>query len=232
MTALGEERRPLVAATLGVATSIVAFAFVFGVAASQQGLSLVETMALSMVTFAGASQLAAVGYLAQGLPWLTIVALTALLNARHLLYAASLGPGLRDVRLRTRLAMAQVLTDEAFALSAAHFARIGRADVGGYWIAAVLGVYVPWNLGTLLGAVAGGGAPDPARLGLDVAFPAVMAGLAVGLTTRRVELVAALSGAFVGVLVGVLAAPAAGVVAGALAGPAIALATCRTEGPA
>ena len=94
-------RRSLVAATLGVAASIVAFAFVFGIAASQQGLSLAETMALSTVTFAGASQLAAVGYLAQGLPWLTIVVLTALLNARHLLYSARAcaacrsGPGWR-----------------------------------------------------------------------------------------------------------------------------------------
>ena len=152
-----------------------------------------------------------------------------MLNARHLLYSASLGPSLRGVPLRTRLAMAQVLTDEAFALTAAHFQRLGRADVGGYWIASLLGVYLPWNLGTLLGALAGGGAPDPARLGLDVAFPAVMAGLAVGLTTRRVELVAACAGAAVAVPVAVLVAPAVGIVAGALAGPAVALATRGQE---
>ena len=52
--------------------------------------------------FAGASQFAAVGYLAAGLPWLPIVVLTFLLNIRHVLYSASLAPQVREVPLVTR----------------------------------------------------------------------------------------------------------------------------------
>ena len=45
---------------------------------------------MSMIVFAGAAQFAAVGYVASGLAWPAIILLTALLNARHLLYSAAL----------------------------------------------------------------------------------------------------------------------------------------------
>jgi 4-azaleucine resistance transporter AzlC len=220
-------RREHLLATLAVGASVGAFGFVFGLAAREQGLSLWEAMALSLIPFAGASQLAAVGYLEQALPWLTIVLLTALINARHLLYSASLAPGFRGLPLRQRLGMAQVLTDETFALASSHFVRIGRVDVGGYWIAGLVGVYIPWNVLTVAGYLAGGGVADPARLGLDVIFPAVMAGLAVGLTTGRIEAIAAGAGAVIGVGCAVIAGPAVGIVAGAVLGPAVALVVSR-----
>ena len=97
--------------------------------------------------------------------------------------------------------MAHLLTDEAFALSIAHFQRIGRADDRGYWIGAVVATFIPWNLATLAGVTLGGQIADPSRLGLDVVFPAAMAGLCVGLITGRRELVAAAVGATVGVVV-------------------------------
>jgi len=46
--------------------SAFAFGVVFGLAARQTGLSLVETMAFSVVVFAGAAQFAAVGLIVQG----------------------------------------------------------------------------------------------------------------------------------------------------------------------
>ena len=51
--------------------------------------------------------------------------------------------------------------------------------------------FIPWNLATLAGVTLGGQITDPSRLGLDVIFPAAMAGLCVGLITGRRELVAA-----------------------------------------
>ena len=45
---------------------------------------------MSTIAFAGAAQFAAVGYVATGVPWPAIMLLTGLLNARHLLYSASL----------------------------------------------------------------------------------------------------------------------------------------------
>ncbi len=149
--------------------------------------------------------------------------LTAFLNARHFLYSASLAPYLADRPRPVRALMAHVLTDEAYALSIAHFRRIGRGDERGYWWAAVVTEFIPWNLATLVGVILGGQIPDPAAYGLDVIFPASMAGLAIGLIGGRRELVAAVVGAVVGVSVGLAWDPAAGILAGGLIGPAVAM---------
>jgi branched chain amino acid efflux pump len=217
-------RRQLSPEVAGIAVPIAVFGVVYGLAARNAGLSAVEAMAMSLLPFAGASQFAAIGYLGQGLSWAAIVGFTALVNARHLLYSASLASHLADVPVPQRAVMAQFLTDEAFALGTNHFKRTGRADVRGYWIAALLGVYLPWNLGTGFGALAGGAFPDPSRLGIDVVFPAAMAGLAVGLITERRELTAAAAACIIGTALALIAGPGLGVVAGGLLGPAVALA--------
>ena len=176
---------------LGIGASAMGFGFVYGLAARDAGFSPVEAVAMSILVFGGAAQFAAVGYVAGGLAWPGVIILTALLNARHLLYSAALAPWLRETPRPRKAVMAHLLTDEAFALTIAHFQRIGRSDERGYWIAAVLSTFIPWNLATLAGVTLGAQIPDPARLGLDVVFPAAMIGLAVGLVTGRRELVAA-----------------------------------------
>jgi 4-azaleucine resistance transporter AzlC len=221
---VGAARRQLLLDATGIAVSVGGFGFVYGLAARNAGFSLVEAVAMSLVPFAGASQFAAVGYLSQGLSWTAIVVLTALLNARHLLYSASLAPQLRHVPFLQRAAMAQVLTDEAFALAAGHFRRAGRVDLPGYWLAALLAAYLPWNLGTLAGALTGATVPDPSQFGLDVVFPAAMGGLAIGLIGRRRELVAAGAGGVIAVALALAVGPGPAVVAGGLLGPAVALA--------
>ena len=179
---------------------------------------------MSVLVFAGASQFAAVGYVLGGFSWVGVVILTAFINARHFLYAAALAPYLGHLPRPVRAVMAHVLTDEAFALSIAHFRRLGRADVPGYWWAALVTTFVPWNVATLVGVLVGGSIPDPGRFGVDVIFPAAMAGLAIGLMTGRREVVAALVGAVIAVAVSLAWDPAAGVLAGGLLGPVVGLA--------
>ena len=178
---------------------------------------------MSTIVFAGASQFAAVGYVASGLAWPGILLLTALLNARHLLYSAALRPWLRDVPLPRRAVMAHLLTDEAFALSISHFRRIGRTDERGYWMGAIVATFIPWNLASLAGVLLGAQIPDPARLGIDVIFPAAMVGLAVGLITGRRELAAAIVGAGVAVGVALVTSPSIGIVSGGILGPLVGL---------
>jgi branched chain amino acid efflux pump len=220
----GTARRQLLLDTLGIAISVIGFGFVFGLSARNAGYSPIEASAMSVFAFAGAAQFAAVGYVAAGLPWAPIVILTFALNARHVLYSASLAPRLRSLSRAQRAAMAHVLTDEAFALSAAHFHRLGRVDVPGYWIGAIVGVFIPWNLATLAGVLLGGVIPDPTALGLDVVFPAAMAGLAAGLVTGHRELAAAGAGAAIGVGLSLAIGPSLGIIAGGLLGPLVGMA--------
>ncbi|MDQ2966072.1 MAG: AzlC family ABC transporter permease [Chloroflexota bacterium] len=221
---LSAQRRQLVVDGLGIIVSAAGFGFVYGVAAGAAGFSLVEAGAMSVIVFGGAAQFAAVGYVAGGFSWLGIVLLTAFLNARHLLYSAALAPWLADRRPAERAVMAHLLTDEAFALSITHFRRVGRADTWGYWFAGIGATFIPWNLATIAGVVVGGALPDPSRFGLDVVFPAAMAGLAVGLATGRREIVAAVFGALLAVVISLAWDPSIGIVAGGLGGPLVAMA--------
>ena len=225
---LAAARRRLWQEAAGIAVSATGFGFVYGLAARNAGFSPIEAMAMSLLAFAGAAQFAAVGYVAGGLAWPGVLLLTALLNARHLLYSAALAPWLKDRSRLRRAVMAHLLTDEAFALSIAHFQRLGRTDERGYWIAAIASTFIPWNVATLAGALLGQGIDNPAKYGLDVIFPAAMAGLAVGLMTGRREIVAAVVGASVGVVVSLILGTAVGIIAGGLAGPLAGLLVPRT----
>jgi len=164
---LADSRRQLLLDALGIAVSAVGFGFVYGLAAREAGFSPIEVIAMSTIVFAGAAQFAAVGYVATGLAWPAIVLLTALLNARHLLYSAALAPWLRHVPIWRRAVMAHLLTDEAFALTIAHFQRVGRTDERGFWIAAIASTFIPWNLATFAGSVLGGQIPKLLRWNRD-----------------------------------------------------------------
>jgi len=226
---VGPARRDLVLASLGFAVSGLGFGIVYGLAARQAGFSLVEATAMSALVLAGAAQFAAVGLIAQGAAWPAIVALTALLNARHLLYSAAMAPWLGGRPRLERAAMAHVLTDETFALTLAHFQRLGRTDVRGYWLAAGIDC-LSWPIATAIGVLGGQLIVDPARLGLDVVFPAAMAGLAVTLATGRPEVVAAVAASALAVAGGVLIGPGASIVAGGFLGPIAGLLVERRRG--
>ena len=210
--------------SLGIMVSAGGFGLVYGLSAREAFFSPVEAGAMSVLVFAGAAQFAAVGYVAGGFSWLAIIALTAFLNARHLLYAAALAPYLSDRPRWVRAVMAHLLTDEAFALAIAHFRRIGRGDVPRYLIGAIVSTFIPWNIATFVGVTIGGSIPEPSRFGLDVIFPAAMGGLAVGLITGRRELVAAISGAILAVAIGLAWDPAAGIIAGGVLAPLVGMA--------
>lgn len=230
---LRASRRQLLQDSLGIMVSAGGFGLVYGLSARAAGFSPLEAGAMSVLVFAGASQFVAVGYVLGGFSWLAIVLLTAFLNARHLLYAAALAPYLTGQPRWLRAGMAHLLTDEAFALAIAHFRRIGRADIRGYWIGAIVSTFIPWNVATLVGVTIGGSIPDPAAFGLDIIFPAAMGGLAVGLVTGRRELVAAGAGAVIGVGIGLAWDPAAGIIAGGVIGPLVGMAVrpAREEHP-
>jgi predicted branched-subunit amino acid permease len=184
---------------------------------------------MSLFVFAGSAQFAAIGYVVNGYPWIVIVALTALINARHLLYGTVMAPYLAHVPRGVKAVMAYQLNDETFAIALSHFRRIGRADLVGYAIAAIGGTGAPWIVGSIVGAAVASGVPDPTRFGLDVVFPAAMGGLAVGLLARRRDVVAAGSGAVLAVLVALFVNPAVGVVVGGLVGPIVAMVAIRDE---
>jgi 4-azaleucine resistance transporter AzlC len=227
---IGAARRDLVLASLGFAVSGFGFGLVYGLAAREAGFSLIEATSMSVFVLAGAAQFAAVGLVADGAGWPSIVFLTALLNARHLLYSAAMAPWLGGRPRLERAAMAHVLTDETFALTLAHFQRLGRADVLGFWLAAGIDG-LSWPIATAVGVIAGQLILDPAQFGLDVVFPAAMAGLAVTLATGRQEVAAAFAGAALAVVGGMVVGPAASIVVAGFLAPIAGLMIKRDPEP-
>lgn len=207
---------------LAIAAYAVPVGLVFGLTALQAGYSLPDVFANSTIALAGGAQFAAAGLVKDGASWLAIAGVVLLINARHLLYSAAVVPYATVRSRRERAVMAHFLTDETFALALAHFRRIGRFDGPGYWIAA-MAIFVPWTVGSCLGYVLGG-AVDTHALGLDVAFPAAMAGLSLGMVSGRRDIAAALGAVAVAVPVGLLAGTSVGLISGAVLGPAFGLA--------
>lgn len=175
----------------------------YGVLARASGLSLVMTCAMSLLVFAGGSQLLAVATIAAGGTPLGAVVGGIVLNARHLPYGLSMAPLLRGPVWKRALS-SQIVLDESTALALAQpspeLARLAFYACG-------CSLFVAWNLGTLIGALAGGAIADPASLGLDAAFAASMLALLAPLLRRRDMLAAALAGGAIALLATPFTAP-------------------------
>ncbi len=179
--------------TLPVMLGYVAIGFAFGVLSQKSGLAWFNTLALSIIVYAGSAQLIAVGLFAAGVAPVSIVLTTFIVNLRHLLLSAALSPYLRGWRKRELAFFAYELTDESFAVHAAQFVTgaWSKAEV----FATNITAQVSWVAGTVLGIVAGGLIGDVRPLALDYALPALFIALLVLQITDRLQIaVAVLSG--------------------------------------
>ena len=153
----------------------------FGVFAQSAGLGLGKASALSLLTFTGASQFAAVSVVVGGGTTAAAVGGAVLIGARNALYGPVVGPLLRGGRLRRAIG-AHFVIDETTAMASTRDGADMARDA--FWFTG-LWLFVFWNVGTVLGVVAGGAFDDPGALGLDAAFPAAfVAMLAPHLRTR------------------------------------------------
>jgi len=167
------ERRGIIRDGIGVGIATGAYGVSFGAISVAAGLSVLQTCALSLLMFTGASQFAFVGVINGGGGAFAGAATAVLLGSRNALYGLRLSPllGLGGPR---KAVAAQLVIDESTAMAI----RPPTPELGrvGFWSAG-LGVYVFWNLGTLMGALAGEVLPSPRTLGLDAAVPAAFLAL-------------------------------------------------------
>ena len=199
------ERRAIVRDGLGVGIATGLYGVSFGAVSVAAGLSVLQTCALSLVMFTGASQFAFVGVSAAGGSVLSGAVTALMLGTRNTLYGLRLAPLLGYDGWR-RAAAAQVVIAESTAMSVTRdsrtAARIGFVTTG-------VAVFALWNVFTLVGALAGNLIGDPRSYGLDAAVGAAfLALLWPRLADRRNRVVAACAAA---VALGVVPVTAAGV---------------------
>ena len=171
--AAASSRTGVIRDALGIGIASGAYALSFGAIATTAGLSLIQTVSLSVLMFTGASQLALVGVLGAGGSVWAGAATAALLGSRNALYGLRLS-GLLNVRGVRRLVAAQFVIDETTAMA------IAREDEDearfAFWATGVA-LFTLWNLGTLIGALATHALSNPKVLGLDAAPPAAFLAL-------------------------------------------------------
>lgn len=166
------------------------FGMIYAVSALAAGLSPAQTLAMSLLVFAGAAQFTAVGMFAAAAAPLAVIITTLIVNARHVLLTASLMPHLRTVTPWRRVLLAAQLTDESYALGMSSFLE-GRGSAA-FTIGANLSIYIVWQASTLIGILIGRAIPDPAAYGLDLVFPLTFIGLLTPLLRKAANRATAL----------------------------------------
>ncbi|GAA4703506.1 AzlC family ABC transporter permease [Brevibacillus fulvus] len=162
---------------LPVTASYIVFAAIFGMLSLQTGLSPWQSIAMSIIVYAGSAQFTALSMLAeQASPWAIIFA-TFLLNSRHLLMGLSLSPYYQGYSRLQLNSVAFLLTDESYAISLNRLREQPKINVS-YVVGVSLSLYLAWIGGTWLGTMAGQWIPDPASLGLGFSFTAMFLALA------------------------------------------------------
>ena len=182
---------------LALAAAIAIVGASFGALASAAGVPPLMTVALSTLVFAGGAQFLVVAVVAAGGSAVAAVVAGLLLNARHLPFGLAVADTVGD-SWPARLLGAHIMVDETVAFSRARGGgtRARRA----YWLCGAL-LFTFWNIGSLVGMLAGAAVPDPDAFGVDAAFPAALLALLlpslrhadarrVGLTAAALALVA------------------------------------------
>lgn len=134
-------------------------AVAFGILAKTAGLSAGDSVAFSVLVFAGASQFMALNLIKAGVAFSGIILATLLLNLRHLLLSAALAAKIAVPDKRWLPVVAFGVTDETFAVSATNDGPLGIS----FLLALEGTAYLGWVSGTLTGYLAG--SVLPASLG-------------------------------------------------------------------
>jgi predicted branched-subunit amino acid permease len=208
-------------AALPAFPGFIMFAVAFGTAAAQKGLSLAETLGLSAFVYAGASQMVGLEIWQQ--VWtpstiLTIMTVTAVVNARMILLGATLQPWLKDEPL-ARTALNLFLLTEAGWLVGTRYHSEGGRDVGVLLGCGII-LWLVWLVATLTGFFAGALVPEPRRFGLDLVMPIFFGVMLVPLWKGAKPALPWLVAGLVSLVVHALVPGYVFIIAGALAGVA------------
>jgi 4-azaleucine resistance transporter AzlC len=167
---------------------VIPFGITCGIMGLTAGLTSTETVMMSLLVFAGASQFIAITMLGAGITSCSAIMLTTLLvNLRHMLMGASLAQYMVQHPKPQQALLSFLLTDEAYAVTVSRIHQVGYSAA--HQLGVSLSLYVTWGLSTIAGVLVGSYIPDPLAWGLDFAMPATFLVLLFPRLTDRISLV-------------------------------------------
>lgn len=173
---------------------VVPYSMLFGVVARDAGLDILQTMSMSVLVIAGASQFTALALLQDQAPVFIALFAALAVNLRMAMYSAALVPHLGHARLGTRALMAYLMVDQAFAVAVKTYEdrpEMAPDTKVAYYFGAMMLICPIWYACTLLGAVLGQAIPE--SWSLDFAVPICFIALTAPLLRSLSHVVAALA---------------------------------------
>ena len=212
------ELRDGAASVAPMLVGVVPFGLVAGATPVEHDLGWAAAVGLSTIVFAGASQLAAIDVLGDGGSALVAALAAWTINLRMLLYSASLAPHLAAESVPTRLGVAYLLTDQAYAVSIQrwtvdHEPRERRVP---YYLGAGLCLWLSWQAAIIAGVLIGPVVPDDVPL--EFAVPLVFLVLLVPALSSTPAVVAAVAGGLGAVIAAEAGAGTLSIMVGAIVG--------------
>lgn len=157
---------------------VIAFGIAFGLAAKQTGLSHTESLTMSTLVFAGASQFATLELWGPQVSLVTILITVFAINARHLLMGATLYPWLQHLPAGKRYGVMLLASDANWAMSLQAFSK-GQPGFG-ILLGGGLSLWLFWIFGTWVGLYFGNLIQDPNAFGLDMVMGCFLLAMVVG----------------------------------------------------
>jgi branched chain amino acid efflux pump len=188
--------------------AVVALGASVGVLARTAHFSAVAVIVMSATTFAGSAQVAAISVLAAGGSVGAAVGAALLLNVRYAPIGITVAQSFRG-RIWRRLAEAQLVVDESWALAGGGTPRFDRRVMLGIGSS----LWFAWVGGTAIGALLGGVVDDPSAFGLDGAFAALFLALLLAQLSGRRAVAAAVAGASIAAVLTPLTPPGVPIIA-------------------
>ena len=164
-----------------VSPGLAAWGLMTGVAMVNSGMSALEAVAMSLLVFAGSSQLASMPLIAAGAPAWVILATAFCVNLRFVVFSAHLRGYLVDLPLRWRLFNGYLTADMSYVMFTQRFPQPatdeeGRINELAYLNGGSLFNWVSWQTMSLLGIALAHSIPTHWGLG----FAGILALIGVG----------------------------------------------------
>ncbi len=194
------------------------FGMLFGVVAATTGLDLIQTMAMTALVLAGASQFAALQMLSDNAGILLIILASLAVNLRMAMYSAALAQHFGPLSLWRRAFVAYLMVDQNFAAAQARFEAnpgMSVSDKMSYFLGITAPIFPNWLLATFVGAWLGAAVPKEAAL--DFAMPITFIALIAPMLRTVPHVAAAVTSVVMALMLTGLPSGLAPIVAGVVA---------------
>lgn len=178
-----------------VALGIGAWGLMTGVAMVKSGMSVIEAVAMTLLVYAGSSQLAAIPLLVAGAPFWVVLATGFCVNLRFVVFSLHLRPYLMHLPRWRRMTHGYLTADMSYAMFTSHYPEPPTTGAqqrsqeayltGGYFI-----TWVSWMGMSLAGIALGNLIPQ--SWGLGFAGVLALVGVLCSMATSRLRVLAGL----------------------------------------